>query len=481
MTVCKTGVLVFMTIGCLRLPAQDSLKVVHAEGKSISVASVHTAEQKIHSLETRLSRNTEKYLRRLQKTENRIYRKLARKNSLAARNYLAESRVKYEKALQQLTSKPEAAANTLKEYIPGLDSLNTAFRFLEKSVPGINPDALKKIGDVSGQLSTLQSSFQSAVNIEQFIRQRQELLREQLNKLGMVESLQKFSKEAYYYRQQLNEYKEMLKDPDKIATKAMAIARNSAGFRDFFAKNSQLAQLFPMPGTNSGSGVSLQGLQTRASVQQQLSGTLGVGGGGMVDPQQFMQQQVQQAQTQLNALKDKINKMGGGSSELEMPDFKPNSQRTQTFLERIEYGLNIQSQRPNGLLPVTSDLALTAGYKLNDKSVIGIGASYKMGWGRNISNINITSQGMSLRSFMDMKIKGSIWISGGFEYNYQQEFARLDQLYDIDAWQRSGLIGISKKYKIGKKKGNMQLLWDFLSYSQVPRTTPLKFRIGYVF
>jgi hypothetical protein len=32
---------------------------------------------------------------------------------------------------------------------------------------------------------------------------------------------------------------------------------------------------------------------------------------------------------------------------------------------------------------------------------------------------------------------------------------------------------------VGKKTGNMQLLWDFLSYGQTPQTQALKFRVGY--
>ncbi|PQV55852.1 hypothetical protein CLV53_1472, partial [Sediminibacterium magnilacihabitans] len=82
--------------------------------------------------------------------------------------------------------------------------------------------------------------------------------------------------------------------------------------------------------------------------------------------------------------------------------------------------------------------------------------------------------------YLDVKYKGSIWITGGYELNYQQSFSKIEQLKNLDAWQRSGLVGLTKKYRIGKKKGNLQLLWDFLSYSQVPQTQPLKFRIGYL-
>jgi hypothetical protein len=76
-------------------------------------------------------------------------------------------------------------------------------------------------------------------------------------------------------------------------------------------------------------------------------------------------------------------------------------------------------------------------------------------------------------------MKGGFWASGGFEYNYQQPFSGVAALSNLSAWQQSGLLGVTKKYRLGKKQGKFQLLWDYLSYGQVPRTQPLKFRIGY--
>jgi hypothetical protein len=84
-----------------------------------------------------------------------------------------------------------------------------------------------------------------------------------------------------------------------------------------------------------------------------------------------------------------------------------------------------------------------------------------------------------LRSYIDIKLKGSIWITGGYEQNYMQGFDKIPVLNDYSKWQQSGLMGLSKKYKVGKKIGNMQLLWDFLSYEQAPQTQALKFRVGY--
>jgi hypothetical protein len=97
---------------------------------------------------------------------------------------------------------------------------------------------------------------------------------------------------------------------------------------------------------------------------------------------------------------------------------------------------------------------------------------------------------VGLRTFVDWKLPltlwgrsgGGLWISGGAEMNYRTEFRRIEVLKNFSAWQQSALIGISKKYSIGKKwKGNAQILYDFLWKEQKPRTQPVVFRVGYSF
>jgi hypothetical protein len=173
-----------------------------------------------------------------------------------------------------------------------------------------------------------------------------------------------------------------------------------------------------------------------------------------------------------------------------MPNFKPNGQKTKTFWKRLEYGTNFQTAKAN-FFPTTTDIGLSVGYKLNNNSTIGIGASYKIGWGQDIKHISITQQGVGLRSYLDVKLKGSFYASGGFEYNYQPlapevitSISGLGKWNDPSAWSKSGLIGISKIISIKSKffkKTKLQLFWDFLSYQQVPRTQPVKFRVGYNF
>ncbi len=244
--------------------------------------------------------------------------------------------------------------------------------------------------------------------------------------------------------------------------------------------HSEIAGLFSIPGAStSGGAKALAGLQTRANIQQILQQQIAAGG---PDAGAIAGQKIQAAQSALKTLKDKVTQAGGSNSSMDIPDFRPNSQHTKTFLHRLTYGFNIQSVRSSYYLPTTTDLGLSLGYKLNDRSTIGVGASYKMGWGQDIQHIAISSQGVGLRSFLMTKIKGSFFATVAYEYNYQQPIYSLSQISSLSYWTQSGLVGLTKQYKIGSKmKGNVQLLWDFLSYQQVPKTQPVLFRVGYSF
>ncbi|MBL0335906.1 MAG: hypothetical protein IPP73_11580 [Chitinophagaceae bacterium] len=290
------------------------------------------------------------------------------------------------------------------------------------------------------------------------------------------------NKQVYYYSQQLNEFRVMLKDPKKAVKKAMAILSKTKLFQDFMRKNSLLARLFRLPGDPSdpANSISLTGLQTRVQVNALIQQQIASGG---PNAQAQFQQNVQAAQSQLNQLKSQMMRFGSGNSDDIMPEgFKKNDQKTKAFLKRLEYGTNIQSQRASNFFPVTSDIGLSIGYKLNDHSIIGIGASYKLGWGRDFRHISLSSQGLGLRSYIDIKLKGSFWISGGYEQNYKSAFSDFAVLKDRNAWQTSGLIGLSKQMSLKTKlfkKTKIQLLWDFMSYGQIPRAQPIIFRINY--
>ncbi|MFL9485571.1 hypothetical protein ACI6Q2_22510 [Chitinophagaceae bacterium LWZ2-11] len=444
-------------------------------------------DKKYDKLSEALVKNSERALKRMQRKEAKLKKKLAGKDSVLAKQISSES---VNQTYAGLTNKLQSDVDLTKKakvtaYIPQVDSTQTMLTFLsnrQNSLPGAGTNQLAQLAQASTSVATLQQRLQQAEDVKQYLKERKEQLKQLLQQSPVGQELQSINKEVYYYQAQLNEYKAALSDPDKLTEKALQILQQQPAFTSFMQQNSILSQLFPMP-QNYGTPQALAGLQTRAAVQQQLNGVLNMGGGGGgTNHGQYLQQQTQAAQTQLSTLKDKVNQLGGGGSGIDIPDFKPNGQKTKSFLQRLEYGVNIQSQKTTYLLPSTTDIAATVGYKLNDKSTIGVGASYKLGWGKPFNDIHLSNQGMGIRSFIDVKIKGSIWMSGGYELNYQSAYVNLlPQSFGSVAWQKSGLVGLTKKYKVGKKTCNMQLLWDFLSYSQIPKTQALKFRVGYTF
>jgi len=446
---------------------------------------ISSISSKSSALENKLNKKSAKTLKKLRRYELRMAAQMEKLDTSAAKQMVENITARYQYLESKL--KPERLMKgRLQQYIPGLDSLNTSLHFLgeHKELLTDANNSMAQLKQAMGKMEELKIQLQKAGEIETFLKERKQYLKEQLNKLGLAKQLKKLNKQVYYYSQQLQEYKNILNDPKKIEKKGLELLSRTKLFKDFMRRNSMLASLFRLPGNpdEPANLASLAGLQTRAQVNSLVQQQIAAGGPQAAD--QF-RQNMQAAQSQLNQLKYKILKGGGNSSNAEMPEgFKPNNQKTKSFLKRLELGTNMQTQKASGYFPVTSDIGLSLGYKLNDKSIIGIGTSYKLGWGSGWDNIKLSNEGIGIRSYLDIKLKGTFWVSGGYEQNYRTAFNSVDALKDRSAWQQSGLIGISKvislKSKIFKKT-SLKLLWDFMSYQQVPRTQAILMRVGYSF
>lgn len=437
-----------------------------------------TLDWKTSSIESKLDWATFKYLSKLQKQEIKLKKKLSKKDTALTHQLFDGIDNKY----NSLKNGASQISKFESVYSGHLDSLSTVLSFLKSnnlSSFASNPELQKTLDQYKG----LQDQLNASEQIRKYLDQRQQLLKQQFESLGMVKELKQFQKQAYYYKEQIAQYKQAFEDPSQVEQKLLEVVKSVPQFKEFFARNSLLGALFPMPENSSEATASLQGLQTRAMVNQSLADRFGSG----PDATQLLQQNLLSAQGQLNDLKNRLNgysagSYGNGSSDQQLPNFKPNDQKTKPFLKRLEYGANLQSQKARYMFPRTTDVGLSIGYRINQNSVAGLGLATKIGWGSGWNHIALTYQGLDLRSFLDYKLKGTFFISGGYELNYLNKISSTAQLKDYSAWQKSGLIGLSKKYTISKKlKGDMKLLWDFLSYQQVPQAQPFIFRIGYFF
>jgi hypothetical protein len=465
----------------------DSSRYLFQSLNKISSGSIFSLDKQYAVLEKLIERKTERALRRMQQKEARLQKDLQGKDSLKAQQLFADSRQKY----QQLEAGMAPPANggwqtAYTNYIPGVDSMRTSVDFLVRqggTIPGLPADKLQQLKMLSDQLNVLQAKLQNASDAEAFIKQREQQLKDQLTQYGLGKQLLGLNKEVYYYQQELAQYKDILSDKQKLQETILSIARKFPAFQSFWQKYSILGQLFPQP-ANYGTTAALDGLQTNAMItsliQQKLgSGASAVGGvnSGSPRPQQYLDN----AQGQLDGIKDKASNTGATNSNTTMPDFKPDQQHGKTLWQRLTYGFNMQTQAATSFLPAITDIGVQLGIKVSDQIQIGIGGSYKVGTG-TLKCMHLSNEGVSTRSYVNIRAKGSIWITGAWEDNYMQAFKSLQDLHNnVNVWQKSALLGLTKKYSIGKREGNMQLLYDFMAGQVVPRSSPLKFRVGYSF
>jgi len=447
--------------------------------RQVPVKYLSQISAKADKYSSRIASKTEKTLTKLSKWELKIHGLLQKADPAAAERLFGAGRITFTSMLAKVREGKAVAGGYKAQYDSYTDKVATGIKYLEAKKDSLGAKYVQPIADAGQKMQQLDSSVAESGAVEKMIRQRRkELADAALKALGKSKYLTKINKEAYYYTETLRNYKELFQDPKKAEETALNILNKIPAFGKFMRENGALASLFGSPA--GGNAPSLAGLQTRASVNNLIQDRIAAGG---PNARAAISQNMQAAQAQLSALKDKIIKAGGGGSSTELPDFKPNSQKSKTFKQRLERGINFQMGKSGTGRTAIADMGLSIGYKLNDKSVLGVGISYKAGYG-SIQKIRFTNEGIGLRSFIDYKLKKNFFISGGYEMSHVTSFTSIRSLQATELWQRSGLIGISKKLKIKTKlfkETKFSLLYDMLYRQHVPAAQAVVFRVGYNF
>ena len=452
--------------------------------QQIPVKYINNIDSKIDKYSSRITSKTEKTLAKLAKWEKKIEAILNKVNPEAAQRLFGNDQSTFGNILDKIKQGKTIAENYKAQYDQYRDKLTTSIKYLQQQKDNLNNKLVKPIEQANKKLTALEEEVRTTESVQQFIKERRKLLMEEAVKyIGNSRYLTKINKEAYYYVETLKNYKEIFSDPAKAEETALSLLNRIPAFQQFVQQNSLLSSLFRSPSASVDMS-SYTGLQTRASVTALVQERIAQGGPNIRD---YINQNFQDAEGQLSQLKDKVLKGGGSSSDAETPDFKPNMQKTRTFKQRLVYGSNLQFGKANSLLPGTADIGLSIGYKLNDKSIVGLGASYKLGMG-TLSRIRLSTEGISLRSFIDWKLKKQFFISGGYEMNYLSRLSATtgvaNQQTALNSWQSSGLLGLTKKLNVKTKffkASSIQLLYDFLYRQHRPASQPVLFRVGYSF
>ncbi len=423
-------------------------------------------QQKSEKWEQDLQKAGLQHLRRMKAGEQKLKARLIKQDPALAVLLFADADSRYATWKKQLTDEAAVVPRMQQHYIARLDSLQTAMDFLKESA-----------GFESGmpvKIRSLQHSFDQGEMVRELMEKRSVYLQQQLKKWGHFKDVNRLQGQVVRYREQMQRYRQAITSPSRIEEEVLKVLRKTPRFTSFFETHSMLAGLFPQhAGASPAQGAA--GAQSREAVMQSIAQKA-------VSPEQVQKaltQQVGSASSLMDRFRRSLVRSGRGD-EINMPVLVPQDSKRSRFADRFEVGTNLQTTKSNRFFPSTTDVGLSLGYRVNTKSIVGIGASYKMGWGGDLRHVQVSSQGAGMRTFIDYKWKGGIWLTGGAEMNYRARFTDFDVLRDYTAWQKSALFGISKKYQVSSKvKGNAQLLYDALWKLQVPRTQPILFRVGY--
>jgi len=452
-------------------------------------------QSKLSGLNSQLANQSQQYLGKMARREAKLQQKLMASDSAGAKQLFAGSAQQYAALIQKLKTDTGSPHQQLSgRYQPYADSLQGELAFLKKNPQLLSRTPPPELNGSISQLQAMQARLQVTTEANVFIQERRQQIMQYLSQHSSLQGLETkytsgINQDAYYYSQQINQYRAMLNDPGKLGQKALTVVSGLSAYQNFMKTNGQLAGMFKLPNAGgAGSGAQpLPGLQTHSQIASQVQSQVSsgaAGSSGSSDGMGQIQCKAQAAQSQLDSYKSKLSQLGAGGTLADASGFRANDQKIKTFWHRLEYGVNFQTTTSSYYYPTTTNFGASLGYRLGHNNVFGIGASYAMGWGSSIRHVSITGQGVGLRSFLQIGIKNGFSATGGFEYNYTTHFTNLQQLRRMENWTRSGLIGLSKTVSTKSrvfKKTQVQLLWDFLSYQQVPKTEPVLFRLGYTF
>jgi ribosome-associated translation inhibitor RaiA len=452
-----------------KLWAQQPTENTVINASAIPEKFTTSLHKKINSVERQLQKSSAKALRKLQKQERKLYKAMLQQNSQAAQAILGigiDSLAK-EKLLAGDVS------NTMEGFHPWVDSMRASLQFLQTDSGAklCMPNALKQMPLVQAQLQKLQSQLAGADKLHAIIADRQQLMRQNfLHYPSIQKLLDKYTKQAYYYKAKLNDYKALLSNRKKAEAAAYHLLSKIPAFKKFISKHTYLGNLLsPSIGNVASYG------QTNNYVIALVSSN---GPGAM----QQIRDNIQAGQNQLEQLKAKLGgaQLASGGNSNEIPTFKANEMRKKSFFKRLSFGTNYQFTAARGTAPQMLDLGVQVAYQFNKNKQAGIGLGYRLGMGKSIRQLALSSEGLSMRSFFDLRIKGGIYASGGLELQYNTRFYQLRQLQLREQWNQLALIGISKKMNLGKKAGaGISVQYNIFAHQQ-PASSPwvIRYHIG---
>lgn len=495
--------------------------IVHGQEMEESVRYAQQyLDSRTGSLDQYLGRSgkiQQRLLKKLQRRETRMLRKLAAKDSALYYQYVQQGAsydsiaalAKDTSALQKLTAKKNSLT----------DSLKGVLRFLQHQTGKLGGagDLADKAGlptEYTGKLDQLQQQLNGQQKIDDLIKQRTASLENMAagNKLGGIQGIQK---QVYYAGEKMKAFKQMADDPDEAEEEALEYLQGTEGFAKYL--NSGNPAFGGLGNDATAEDLQRMGYQTKGQVNAMLQQKLG---NNLGQVQQQMAAQVQEYQDKLNDVTGKIGDAKKSLEEgkqtlqearqakdqlkhIEKPAFKKNPERGKPFWQRLETQYNFQTFRatPDGLRPAMLELGASVGFKHTPRLSYGLGLALSAGPGQNWQNIRFTYEGVTVRAYADWRWQYGFSLQAGYERAFrpanrpylpeQQDNAAAGTNNPAAAKPNNALreafggqqqvayIGIMKRYKISSKWNGTFLIGYNVLWQQEGMRSPFLLRFGW--
>lgn len=365
---------------------------------------------------------------------------------------------------------PENADGEIKDYLKQ-QIITTAF--LSDSTCKKCEKLKKQTVKAKENISKTAVKLERLKSMEAEIQQHQETLKKYgVNTPALKNKLKDIDKSCYYFKQGSNGFKDMYTNPAKgIENKLLKNLSVDKNFTAFQSKFNAIS----MPALPSVNGLpDMSGYQTKAQVQAMLPQNAQ---GITPEAKTQLIANLQNSFTKFTELRDEKPDL---SLFKEKPDFKPNPYKSLPLRQRLVPGFTFQPQLKKLNEPIIIDVGATLGFKLTTRLTPMIGASTKIGLGKDIHHLKFSYEGIVVRSGVDIKLFYGFSFQGWYEATWKPYPDLMEEDKFSKQPQPSLIAGISNIYKISKKvNGTFMIGYDFFYNKHTPYTSPWVIRMGW--
>ena len=439
-------------------------------------------KKQVDLLNKRINGRTEKSLRKLIKWELKIQAIVHKVNPDLESKYFNSNSLSFKNILSQYQKLNNSYQN---KYLTTSEFLRSKLQYNIRvnSELIIDSQLVKRSFEFINQIDSIKKTEAVSERIETLINGRRRQLKTLLVKeLSKSKYFKKISKESFYYSEYITNYKNLFKDSEHAKSLLYKIAKNIPYLKDILKEvppNSfdieDIGNNLEEETNNATSSIDELGFQTNDSIINVINHS-----SNNFSVRDFLDQS--NNQDLLNKFEEYKTRYSKKEMADDLPDFKPNEYKTKLFKQRLDYRITMQFGQWAKSAPQSTVIGLLLGYKLNIKSLVGIGSSYSIGWGDISKGLKIRLTGIELRGFCDWKLKKGLYIGGALTHWILKKESQ-DNLPVFNATMTKHVpsveLGLRKNFSMSKGKSIIMLIYQVPLETTINNKPHFLFRYGY--